>query len=336
MLGVVEAIIPPQTFLRDMFFGRTETSRTEYVDFDKVVPTRKLAPFVRPEMEGKVVEAAGFSTKIFIPPYTKAKKKTTAGDLLKRSPGESIYSTVTPTQRAAQQLGKDLKNLQEMVIRLEEYMCSSVLRTGKVTVTGDGYSAEIDFGMHDDNTVDLTGNDRWTETTSDPVGDIEDWKDLIEKKAGLVPDVIIFGVNSWKDFIKHADTKAILDNRRVQMGEIRPQSLAKGVTYLGNWDGSDLYKYSDWYQDDNGVLQRMFPTDGVLVGCTQSDCAMHYGAIQDVDAISGEGSIIEGKYFPKSWIAPDPSARWLMMQSAPLPGFYVPDAFVFADVEASS
>lgn len=335
MVGIVENIVTPKTFLRDTFFGRVETSQTEYVDFDKVSPNRKVAPFVRREMEGKPVEAYGYSTKIFVPPYVKPKIKTDAGDLFKRAAGETIYSDVTPAQRAAAKLGKDLASLIDMVVRREELMCSEIVRTGIATIIGDGYNATIDFGMHNDNKIALTGGDRWTESTSTPVDDLEDATELVEEKSGIVPDVILMGVNAAKDFRKHASVKELLDNRRVEMGEIIPQRLPSGVKYLGVWDNIDIYQYSEWYADDAGVLQRTWPADGVLVGSSQNQCAMHYGAIYDIDMLTGENAgLVEGRYFPKSWVTPDPSCRWLMLQSAPLPGLYNPDAFVYLDVEA--
>ncbi|MNJ76561.1 Phage major capsid protein E [compost metagenome] len=57
---------------------------------------------------------------------------------------------------------------------------------------------------------------------------------------------------------------------------------------------------------------------------------MLYGAIQDIDAI--ESGLVEAVRFPKSWVTPDPSARWLKLQSAALAGMLEPNAFLYAKV----
>lgn len=59
---------------------------------------------------------------------------TTAEDMLKRSPGEDIYGAKSPNQRAAEQLTKDMIEMDDMITRREESMCAQALFEEKLTL----------------------------------------------------------------------------------------------------------------------------------------------------------------------------------------------------------
>ncbi|MDP2444166.1 major capsid protein, partial [Pseudomonas sp.] len=82
--------------------------------------------------------------------------------------------------------------------------------------------------------------------------------------------------------------------------------------------------------DAAGDEQPMIPAGGLILGSTNTRNAMLYGAIQDLDAI--ESGLVEASRFPKSWVTPEPSVRWLKLQAAPLAGLLEPDAFIYAKV----
>ena len=109
----------------------------------------------------------------------------------------------------------------------------------------------------------------------------------------------------------------------MQLGMIAPKDLPDGVIYIGTLENTALYSFDDWYEDEKGDLQPMVPTDRIFLGSTKSANKRHYGAIQDLDL----NVTAEAQFFAKSWKTPDPSARWVMVQSAPLPAMHQPDAF---------
>lgn len=95
----------------------------------------------------KTVERRGFVTRTLEPPLVAPDLVTTAELLLNRLPGENIYNAKSPAERAAEQLGKDLLELDEMVNRREEWMCAQVLFTGQVDIVGEGVDDTVYFGL---------------------------------------------------------------------------------------------------------------------------------------------------------------------------------------------
>jgi len=333
MLRALEQMKPVRTFLLDTFFKTVETSTTKNVDIDIQKGKRKLAPFVAPRMQGKVMDRLGFTTRSYTPPYVKPKMVTTAQDFLTRSMGEHIYQAGdTAAQRAAKQVGKDLAYLEEIITRREEWMASQLLQTGKVAIVGDGVDDEIDFGMDATHIITLTGNDLWSDqTNSTPLEDLRAWRRLILKDSGLNSTDVIMGSDAIDSFLDHPDVQNKLDTRRIDLGQIDPRQVPAGAIYYGRIKdvALDLWVYDEWYYDEDTSTEKpLIDTKKVVMGSTQARTAKHYGAIQDLD-FGGTASVPR---FPKSWTEKDPSVRFIMVQSAPLVSLHQVDAFICAAV----
>ncbi|MGE3319828.1 MAG: major capsid protein [Candidatus Berkiella sp.] len=327
MLKALEQSQPPKTFLLDTFFPTISQSDTETVDIDIIKGKRKLAPFVAPMHEGKVVVDQGYHTDTFKPPYVKPKKITSAMDLLKRAPGNTIYQNdLSPIQKAAQKVGNDLRELQEMITRREEWMAAQALTTGKIHVQGDGIDKVIDFHMRPDHKEVLANNAKWTEPNSDPLRDLRRWQNKIVQDSGLVARTAVLGSEVLNALLDHKKVQKLLDNNRMNMGAIDPKSLPNGAKYWGRIDDIDLFSYNEWYLDDQGIEQPMIKENMLILGSDSARTARHYGAIQDLDATAAV------RYFPKSWTQEDPSVRFVMLQSAPLVIPHQIDAFMSMQV----
>lgn len=316
MLRMLEQRKPPKRFLLDLFFSATKRSLTRHVDIDIYDGQRRMAPFVNPRGQGTLVERIGFQTKTFTPPYVKPKMVTEAEDIMHRMAGEHIYAGGrTPGQLASERLGQDLAELEDMIVRREEWMASQALNGGIIQVVGEGVDAEIDFQMPANQQVTLSGTDLWTDAGSDPVADIRDWRRRVAQRSGLTPNRAVIGSDVEDALLNNERFQTQLDNRRFQIGEARLEAAgAMGgrlVAVLN--DGFQIWAYDEWYVDpDTGDEEAMVPADTVFMGSTQARTARHYGAIRDVRAMAAVDR------FPKSWITEDPSARWVMLQSAPL------------------
>jgi hypothetical protein len=330
MTAAVEERRAPKTFLLNTFFSRVEVHDTQEVDIDVIRNKRRLAPFVNPLSEGKLVEHAGYATRTLRPAYIKPKMVTTAADLLQRAIGQSIYSSQTPAQRAASRLTQELADLEDMIIRREEWMAAQALFTGSVSVVGEGLNAVIDFGYSGSHDVTLTGTAVWDNAASDPIADIRAWKSIVAQDSGLIPTDAILGTAARDALLTNDVILDQLDRTHQQTLQVNmtQNGLPDGVTYIGRIEGLDLWTYEEWYLDDSNVEQPMVPTKAVLLGSRRADARMHYGAIMDLDSLAAV------KRFPKSWTTNDPSARWVMLQSAPLPVPHQIDAFLIAQVLA--
>ena len=326
MLRQIEQMKAAQSFLRDMFFPEVNVSTTPKVDIDIVKGKRRVAPYVSPKLEGKVVARLGFSTNTVEPPHVKPKMVTDAEDLYKRQPGQTVYEGgLTPLQQAGMQLGKDMRELTDMIDRVEELQAAEALRTGKVTISGEGVEMEVDFQMSADHIVTLTSTAKWSDAGSDPLANLRTWRRKILQDSGMVPDVAVFGSSVIDTFLNHAKVQNLLNNRRIDLGFINPQALPNGVTYYGyiNEVALDVYGYDEWYLDSAGDEQPMLPANRILMGSTRARNVRHYGAIKDVEV--GDFAV---RRFPKSWTQKDPSQRFLMVISAPLMALHQVDAFM--------
>lgn len=332
MLRALEQMLPAKKFLRDLFFSEVDVSQSKYVDIDIIKGTRKLAPFVHPLKEGRMVEKEGYKTRSYEPPYVKPKTVTTAADILNRDPGKHIYQrSETPAQAAARKLGKELNFLNSEIDRLEEWMCASALSNGSITVVGEGVNDVIDFGMESSHKPVLAGGDLWSDATnSNPMQDLKDWDRLIAKDSGMKANVIVMGFTAWDTFVQHPKVTGALDTRRVDLGKIDPMALPNGATYQGYMKEvqCDVYTYNEWYTNASDTTLPMIDAKKVIMGDTRCRATRHYGAIQDLEALAAV------RRFPKSWMEKDPSVRMLLLQSAPLMALHQVDAVVAATVLA--
>lgn len=340
MLEAVEQIPRPTMFLRDTFFPQATPVDTESIDIDIVKGGQKLAPFVSPLTEGKVVTRSNFATQTIKPGYIKIKRPTSAADLLTRSAGNIIYAGgETIEQRAQKLLGKDMQELMDQIDRREEWMAAKALDTGAITMTIKGDTGDqsvlVDFNMSATHKVTLTGTDLWSDAASSPLTKLVAWAQLIRKDSGLSPDQLFLGTDAAVAFMKNVEVQKLMDMRAVDIGEIRPSALPNGVSYLGRLAAPGLfvnvYCYDEWYEDEtSGMLTPMLPVKKAWLCSSRANNATQYAVIQDIEAIDGGQAAVSR--FPKSWVTKDPAVRWLMIQAAPLPTLKQPDAFVSASV----
>lgn len=325
MLPMVNNEKRASSFLRDRFFGNVVRIETKKADIDIVDGKRKIAPFVHPSIGGKAVSHEGYTTNTFEPPETSPMMITTSEDLLMRSPGENIYGLRSPNERAAEQLGKDLKELDLIITRLEEKMCAEALFAGQVTVSGEGYDETViqywpSVSAQQPKTT-LTSPNRWGDSDVDPTKALREVRRKIIQKSGITPRDAIFGKQAIEAFLESLKNTT-LDMRRVDMGMIDPQHLPNGVTYWGYLKDSalDIWSYDEYYLDEDGNEQPMVPEKKVLIGSAEAMTQMIYGPC----ALMGNNGNVPVFYaeprVPDSWVQrSNPAGRIVQIKSRPLP-----------------
>lgn len=333
MIQLLEQMKPARTFLKSTFFGGTpRTFNTEYVDIDIIKGKRRMAPFVSPVIGGKTVERHGYTTNTYKPVLIAPDMVTTAEDAMRRAPGENIYGAASPSERMAEQLGRDMAELDSLITRREEWMCAQALFTGQIQMIGEGVNEIVNFGLDPTHNEVLAGTALWTDAASTPLTYLRTVRRKLIQDSGISPTIAVFGASAIDAFLTNPSVKDILDKRRVDMGQIVPDALPNGVTYYGYIRdvALDIYGYDEWYLDDAGVEQPMVPAKKILVGSTNARTDMLYGAI--VEADTNETFALPRA--PKSWTVPKPSARFVALKSRPLPVPTQIDAFYVAQVVA--
>jgi len=315
----------PFMFLRKSFFTKETTFDSEWIDLDIKKGKRRLAPFVRPTDRAKLIQEIGYQTRQYRPPYIKEKMIDTSEKLLKRQMGQPLHGgTPRGAVLAGARLREQIEDLSELIDRRIETMVAEAIRTGKVTVVGEQISETIDFLMTAAHIITLSGAALWSNSASDPLKDIRTWKRLIVQATGRVPNTLIMGDGVYDNLLTHADFRTLMDNRRIAVGDLAERTEG-AATQVGRVHGIDLFTYDEWYIDPvDDAEKQMIPTDRIILGCPGAATSnqLLYGAIEDNEAL------VNTRVFTKSWTKPDPSKRFLMLQSAPLPGMNEPDCFV--------
>ena len=325
MLPMLEEAKPANTFLKSLFFSNEVPFDTEHVDIDIMAGKRRLAPIVAPRFGSKTVERTGYSAKTYKPAQVAPDMITTAEDLLKRMPGETIYGMMSPDERAAAQLTKDMLEMEGMITRREEEMCAQALFTGQVRQVGEGVDETIQYWSQLDSAdqpiTTLTGGALWSADTAVIDKNIRDWRRATVQRSGVGATDAILGAGAADALLANVNLRKLMDTRRIDMGLIQPELLPDGVTYLGQIRGTgvDLWSYDEWYLGDTGTEESpMVPVDSVLLGSRKARTSMLYGCV--VDPVQGS---FAAPRVPVSYTQRKPiEGRVLAVKSRPLPAIH--------------
>lgn len=329
MLDAINVMPPSPMFLTNTFFPTRMTVDTELVEVDIVKGNQKLAPFISPVQEGLVIARDGFKSPAMKPPYIKIKRPTIPPDAFMRQAGETVYSTTTPAQRAANMMANDLAEMRAMIDRRIEWMAAQALFYGGVYASHEDAHKEfhIDFGRNANHNIILLGDAALTVESEDVFKLLRHMKRTVSMDSGLTADVCILGSAVVDVFLSNKLVEKRLDITRMNVGNVNVQDRGQGVTYWGYLadPGLDVYSYDVTYTTQEGDVREMVPDDMIFVGASGAGRLM-FGAIRDLDGLYAT------EYFAKQWSEPDPSTAWTMLQSSPLTIPYYPDAFVGAHV----
>ena len=334
MVAMISTRVPLKTWFMNTFFQDRLFHDTDTFDIDIEKEGQSMAAYGHPLREGKLVLNEGFSTKSYKPSYVNEHTITTAGHLLNdRQAGGTVYSDgKTPTQRAVEKMAKDFDKLDRRFTRLEEHQCAEAIVYGKVTISDDEETRVVNYNRNADHSIVLLNTANWADPASDPIEDIRQWAEMLEDNGLHVPDIILFGsvVNSY--FRKHAKVKEYFDVRNYHVGQFKPEfDKVKGLKHLWTLDefGLEVFSYSGKYQHpDTGVMTPYMPELAVMMASTDARNTMHYGVIQDLDAVESASHVTDR--YPQSYVEGHPKKRFVSLQSAPLAANHTPDTVMVA------
>lgn len=315
---VVKTTPPVRTFLRDRFFTNVKTFPTKRVDIDIVKGNRKMAAFIHPMVGGEIVQAEGYETKSYAPPLINPATISTADQLLERLPGEDMYSGKTPADRAAEKLIDEYNQLNDMTTRREEWMAAQVLTTGQLKVKGKGVDEVIDFWLT--NKITLASTKKWGASAADIWGNLKDWKQQVSRNGFANANMVIMGKAAADAFMADATVAKLLDNRRIEIGAIKPEEMEGGITYYGhlNLPGVDIYGYDEVYLDDEtGETKPLIPDNVVLMIPSAASFMRAYGLCTYLDD-AGAWHRAETDRLLRTYVEHRPDRRFIELQTHPL------------------
>jgi hypothetical protein len=319
---------PDETFLT-RYFGSPEETESETFDIIRTTGSRRMAQFRASQAPANVVkqgDTEALSTYHY--PIIREKIPVTPIDLQKMYSVQQLYRTNTETLEARQNrvVAGYLKTLKERVVRREKWMAFQLLTTGAVQYANDNVAFRVDFGIDVAYLPVLSGTSRWGQSEADIAGNLSTWTTAINTATGGYGGDVFLGSTAAALFMADPTIKAQLNNLNYRAGSL---TLNANSLELGNYNGFTFHRYSEAYKDDDGNTAQFMPATGVLMFGNTFKGRRPFGLNEElVDA----GLRPASAYFSKSWIAEDPSARWLLMASRPLPVVEEEGSWVFATV----
>lgn len=329
----------PGQHIATAYFPLIQRDGTDEILFEVEQDKPRITPLVSPLVEGKVVDDYGSQVKSFRPAYAKDKRRFLPHGPLRRMPGETLGGELTPEQRRDLRIQRCQQDQLRMLMRRWEVMCSELMRTGQVTVTGDNYPTKVvNFERDAGLTVTLAGAARWGETGVDPYDTLQSWINLVLATSGIVStrvtmDPLAFDLFAASEKVQkrmsreYRTNSTFVDDMRARGASSldgQPQVTAR---YQGMIGDAEIWVYQDKYLDESGNEQKMLPDHTVIIGGDGAEGTKAYGAIQDEEA-----GYQSSDYFIKSWLEKDPAIRWMLLQCAPLPVLYRVNATLCATV----
>lgn len=280
---------PPSSYLLDTYFAQKHFSDDEYIHFDELPGDLGLAPFVAASLPALAEEIDEGEVKLFRPAYVKPMHQIKNSSAIARALGEAIGGTETANTRYINQFLNLLEVQRNQIIRRKELMAAEVLQTGKAIIEGENYPRRtLDYGRAADQTLVLTGGDRWGQAGVRVLRDLERWSQRATDASGHPIDNVIFGSGAWEIAREDEHFLTILDNRRQASGAVELGPVSAGAEneksiYLGTIGNLNFYKYVELYKDDAGVMKPMIDPNNVCLVASSMDGIQAQGAIQNPD-----------------------------------------------------
>lgn len=305
------------------FFNQTINFEDEYVDFSKISEDRKLAPLVVPTAQGVPIYSAAEKAFRLKPAYLKPKDPVLAGRMVRRAAGLGEMNSgqpFSPMQRYQLVVADIMRQHRQAIERRWEWMAAEAILHGKITLEGEAYPETlVDFQRDAGHSIVKGPGTRWGDVGVSIVSDIEAWRDTCRKaKHGGPTSRLTVGADVWEVMRADAEVKALLDvNFRTLDSEARLKLGVREMTdveFVGRLSATlDVYVYSDYYTSPSGVQTDFMSAKDVVLTGPNVQGVRCFGAILDKAAGLRALSV-----FPKMWDSQDPSATFILTQSAPL------------------
>lgn len=340
MAGMVQEIVPVQSFFRDRYFPTN--AATDIFNSNKVLVEyrdrdRAMAPFVVRRAGDIPVARGGYEIHEYEPPYIAPSRLLTLDDLQKRGYGEALYVGSTPAERARALQMQDLTELDARILRREEWMAAQTMINNGCTIVayidddtvGETYDIFY-FDTSGGNPAKYTVSTKWDGGGSFE-GDVSAMaNDLLDR--GLPAADLVIGTDVAAFLLDDETLLKKLDNRRADFGRLAPRVRYPGVTWLGNlnFDGTDLDIFSvrETVRDKSGTV-RLFPATAAMV--TAPGCGhMMYGRIDQIED-DNEYHSFAMQRVPKFVVDKDKDTRKLRLGSRPLAAPHCKAPWMYAE-----
>lgn len=340
LAGILDCTRPESdSFFCGTIFSEVMTFDTEEVMWDRVYDTDQgaMAPFVCPCVQAPNIAVSEMVDSIsFSPAYIKIKSTINACKPLPMRAGERQWGDLTQRERFTLHLGQHLAKHERMIERREEWMAASALVNARYIVSGELYKPQLVDFCRDENLTWTTKSEwQWTKDSCGALNSLQDAYDRAFCIGNCETTDVMMNQATWDKFIRTQDIKEWYSchcfNPGRGLGNPGPEityeprargSVMRNARFVWNMGGVNFWVVNNFYWALNSAGQKCrvpFIPDGKVVGIGlgEDDCCLRpmklYGAIQDCQVLQPL------QRFQKTWEQEDPSACFVMTQTAPLP-----------------
>lgn len=334
LMPLVPSLFVASSFLQLTFFPGLFEFDTAEVYFDRILDDMRRAPFVAPMGEGSIQQPRGYQKETIIPAAMKPKNQITGKEVLSRLPGEPIGGEMSAADRAAAIREMYLLKQQERMARTREWMAAMLLRTGSVTISGDGYpTSVVNFARTNTLTKTLTLTARWGESGVSPYDNVDSWMNEVGEASGSAVDIVVMEGKAWELYAADPKVDKALDRTLGQTSAIElgyTPTTPGAPVFKGRIGSVEFYVYNQVDHDESFTKEKLLPEYTVLMGSRAGYAGGKLcGVVQHA-----ENNWQIGEYFPHEWIDPNTGAHWVETITSPILAPKRVDASLCATVRA--
>lgn len=307
----------PRRFLTELLFGRLKVENAPSIQFDVVKGGESAGAYVGPNSKAIPLDRAAFTTKTLTPPLLSFSRSITGKDLEDRLPGRNPFEG---GDGAAELQAQDYDDIFNVMDRAMELQASQALTSGQITlkdVNGNTLGSVVDFGATSGMRPSvLTGTDVWTNSASDPLGDIRRLAELVSTYGDVPPEVVLMRTGLFTTLAKNTEFKSQLDNRRGPAeDQLAIKAQGMNAMFRGRIENMDVYTYDGSYKLP-GSDTRLYYLDPkkVIVASTKGEGTRYFSQIFSAQA----GGMVTTDRYLDSDVTWNPDAITVRGQSRPL------------------
>lgn len=328
MLAAIKKTFPVQQFFKQRYFdtlNRNIYPTTEVlIEYQK--GGRKMAPFVIPEIGGVILERNGYYAERYEPAYIAPERMLTIDALNKKGFGEDLHKDKSPEERQREILGVDLAELSEAIERREEWMCRELFMNGKIEMlhqkdgTGKVFQKKVLCFYQEEFENRYIPMVKWDKEGHSIYDDLDAMVRMLVKTGNPATDLIL-GANVTTPFIKDKEIQELFNNRRIELGTIKPSVMPDGVGYLGQLvvrgRPLNIFTYDADYEDSSGNIIPFMPSNEIIITAPKMGHFL-YGAVTQIEQKDGLYHTYQGTKVPQYISDVNNNTRKLRVASAPV------------------
>ncbi len=315
----------PRTDILDRVFSSNRGVKSSLMEVEMKAGSLGILPAISVYAPATVEDRPDRKIITFKAPRIAPKRQIGAADLLvmREMGGEGL-------EQLDAEIRDNLTDMKAEILRTREHYAAGSL-TGKI-FDSDGQTVLIDWSPPAENTIVLSGTDKWSDANSNPIADIRAWKKQISR--AVAPQTI----TRYELFVSSVVMDALIDHPKTgeKLNWLRGKEIAEEGRIV-RLAGVDITEYDAAYVDKAGNWVQYIPEGHlVLVGVIANGFREYFAPVPVMNKgggkVPGGPGTLGRPFVVDSWFEKDPDGIWIRVQSSPVPATHYPGAVIKAQV----